>query len=69
LPLTLLTVIDWEWAYFIDFENRELETWDGNISHIVTFEDLVKGGVERYLALINERKRKRALNLKKFEGK
>ncbi|KAF8956781.1 hypothetical protein BDZ97DRAFT_1763463 [Flammula alnicola] len=45
---------DWEWAYFIDFENHMLETWEPeNLLNVVTFEELVKDGVERYLARVN----------------
>ena len=44
---------DWEWAYFIDFENRMLETWAYQILlDIVPFEKLVKDGVKRYLACL-----------------
>jgi hypothetical protein len=58
LPLTLSTDFkdgDWEWAYFIDFENRLLETWRLEDSlKVVTFEELVKDGVDIYLARVEE---------------
>ena len=45
----------WDWAYFIDFENLLLETWGpGKLFNAVTFEELVKGGVEEYLARIGK---------------
>jgi len=46
---------DWNWAYFIDFENRLLETWAYEIFlDVVTFEDLAKDGVEKYVARMEE---------------
>ena len=49
---------DWEWAYFIDFEHRTLETW-GNRSEaaldVSLFESLIKGGVKEYLARVTVR--------------
>ncbi|KIM38707.1 hypothetical protein M413DRAFT_447659 [Hebeloma cylindrosporum] len=47
---------DWMWAYYIDFENRMLETWDNEEDPLdkVSFEDLVKDGVEAYLARVNK---------------
>ncbi|KAF8901878.1 hypothetical protein CPB84DRAFT_1824505 [Gymnopilus junonius] len=40
-----------EWAYFIDFENRKLETW-ARTERLdeMTFDELVKDGVEGFLA-------------------
>ena len=59
---------DWEWAYFIDFENRMLETWAYEILlNIVPFEKLVKDGVKRYLACL-DRYQARAERLAWGEG-
>jgi len=42
---------DWEWAYFLDFENRLLETWAyEKMLNITTFEELGKDGVDKYVA-------------------
>jgi len=42
---------DWEWAYFIDFEHRMLETWANKSAplDISSFESLIEGGVDEYL--------------------
>ena len=59
LPLTLWTAFeddDWEWAYFIDFERRVLETWacaSDTVLAVVSFESLIENGVETYLARVN----------------
>jgi hypothetical protein len=46
---------DWEWAYFVDFENRLLETWvHETFLNVVTFEELAKDGVEKFVARIEE---------------
>ena len=43
----------WEWAYFIDFEHRMLETWGcETLLDIVPFEKLVRDGVKRYVRLV-----------------
>jgi hypothetical protein len=60
-PLTLsiaLETSDWAWAYFIDFENRLLETWAfGMLLDIVPFEQLVKDGVEKYVTSVERYER------------
>jgi hypothetical protein len=59
-PLTIRTAFEddyWEWAYFIDFEHRMLETWKREretVLDVVSFESLIKGGVEKYLAQVND---------------
>lgn len=66
MPLTLRTAFednDWDWGYFIDFERHILETWQirdtwswNKIIRMdeVSFENLIKGGVETYLEFINQ---------------
>ncbi|KAF8901854.1 hypothetical protein CPB84DRAFT_907828 [Gymnopilus junonius] len=40
------------WAYFIDFEQKKLETWEHSARKPdeITFDDLIKCGLEGYLA-------------------
>jgi hypothetical protein len=76
-PLTLRIALEtsiWAWAYFIDFENRLLETWAyGMLLDIVPFEQLVKDGVEKYVTSVKRYEkvasRKGRMKTRKIERK